>query len=63
LFGGSLLGNGLAFAWLGFEKMCKGWAKGSNDFKQAVMADLKGCFDASPRVQSDSPMNRQMAAY
>jgi len=26
---------------LGFEKMCKGWAKGSKDFKQAVMDDLK----------------------
>jgi len=26
---------------LGFDQMCKGWAKGSKDFKQAVMDDLK----------------------
>lgn len=26
---------------LGFEKMCPGWAKGSKDFKQAGLDDLK----------------------
>ncbi len=26
---------------LGFEKMCQGWAKGSKDFKNAVLDDLK----------------------
>jgi REP element-mobilizing transposase RayT len=36
-----LSSNDMTRKQLGFEKMCKGWAKGSKDFKQAVMDDLK----------------------
>ncbi|NBB80650.1 MAG: transposase [Verrucomicrobia bacterium] len=33
---------------LGFERMCRGWVKGTRDFRKAVLADLKS--DAGRRV-------------
>ena len=38
---------------LGFEKMCKGWAKGSQDFKKAVLDDHKD-LNLKQLVESDA---------